>query len=150
MLLDTDRLAELLEHKHVRLAQLRVLAGRQRELIAAGDMNELLALLSAKQTLIGELQSLERDLDPYRDQDPETRPWRSPSERARCQQLNDDSGRLLEELLSLERAAELDMQQRRDEAAARLQWLGAASQAHNAYTDQAAPLSGQLDLSTDA
>ena len=43
-------------------------------------MTDLLKLLAAKQTVLDQLQQVERQLDPFRDEDPEARVWRSPAD----------------------------------------------------------------------
>ena len=57
---------------------------RQMEFVADGEMTQLLDVLAAKQRVLGNLQRVERGLDPFRGQDPETRVWRSTEARAEC------------------------------------------------------------------
>ena len=90
--METDVLAELIGKKLAVLEQLRGLSRRQSGLIADGDIQRLLAVLSAKQTLLAELQKLQHRLEPFRKQEPEARQWRSPQDRERCRQLVERGG----------------------------------------------------------
>ena len=74
--METDVLADLIGKKLAVLEQLRDLSRRQSDLIADGDIQRLLSVLSAKQTLLAELQKLQQRLEPFRKQDPEARTWR--------------------------------------------------------------------------
>ena len=75
--LSTNALAELMAKRRKCLTQLRDLGLRQTELIAAGEMSDLLKLIAAKQQLIVALQSLEKRLAPFQKQDAERREWAS-------------------------------------------------------------------------
>lgn len=148
--MDTDLLAELMNRKQDVLEQLRHLSRRQMEFVGDGDISRLLNLLAAKQTLLERLQSLERELDPFRKQEPQARRWRSPQDRLRCQQVSQRCEALLSEIMLIEKQSESDLQARRDEAAARLQGAHSASQAAHAYTRAPTPNAGQLDLTSDS
>lgn len=145
MLTETQRLTELIEGKHHCLTQLRELGLRQAALISAENMTELLRMFGSKQRLIEQLQLFERQLDPFREQDPERRTWRSPSERARCAELVERSKALFEEIVDQERKNETDLKRRRDAVANKLQGLQSSREARNAYDDPALQ-SSLLDL----
>ena len=117
---ETDLLAELIGKKLAVLEQLRDLSRRQSDLISDGDIQRLLAVLSAKQTLLTELQKLQKQLEPFRKQDPETRRWRSPADRERCRQVAERCEALLGEIMLVEKQSESEMARRRDDAVARL------------------------------
>jgi hypothetical protein len=145
---DTKLLAELIRHKHELLVKLRDLSRRQIALVGAGDMTGLLAALSAKQSLLEDLQQVERRLDPYREQDPESRKWGSIQARRACQETAQSCAALLSEIMLLERHSENDLVLRRDAAARQLAGAHSADQARHAY---AKGLSGrgQLDLTSE-
>jgi hypothetical protein len=134
---DTSRLAALVSAKLQVLEMLTRLSRRQLELIADGQTPALLKLLAAKETVLAQLQALERQLDPFRLEDPESRLWSSPSARAACQREADQANALLSEAMALERQAEAAMIGRRDAAAAAVSAAQVASDARTAY---AAPL----------
>lgn len=146
MLTDTQRLAELVESKHQCLTQLRALGLQQAALIGSEDMTELLRLFAGKQRLVEQLQALERHLDPYREQDPESRLWRSQAERQRCAELIAQSQGLLDEIVEQERRNEADLKQRRDRVANQLHDLQSSRDARQAYDE--VPQSALLDLSS--
>lgn len=148
---ETDQLAELLERRHACLSQVAYLSHRQIELIDGGDLGMLLKILAGKQQLLGDLQTIERGLDPFRHQQPEERHWADPATRERCARLASESDRLLGEIFQLEQRSAGGLQQRRDAAAERLQGLHSAQEARGAYLDQpAARTYSKLDLSTES
>jgi len=144
----TEQLADLIARKHACLLQLRDLGLQQLRLVEEGEMGELLKVLSAKQYLINLLQELERSLDPYRHEDPESRIWRSPHDRARCAQQSEECQTLLDEVLKQEKLSETSLTVRRDEVARRLQGVHSARQARSAYAQQSGPAASLLDISS--
>ncbi len=147
--METDLLSDMISKKLAILEQLRSLSGRQSDLIAQGDIQRLLSVLSAKQTLLAELQRLQQQLGPFRQQDPETRVWRSPQDRERCRRLVARCEALLSEVMSIEKQSESEMAQRRDAARARLEGSHAPAEATRAYLRPGVPARGSLDLSSD-
>ena len=143
----TDILTERMEQKLELLVQLRDLGLHQQALIRSGDMTQLLKLLAAKQRLLLALQSLERALDPFRDETPESRIWQSPAHRLRCAELASQCEALLRAIVEQERQSETQMTLRRDEAAARLEGAHFAREVHRAYGSDSLNRPGQLDLS---
>lgn len=146
---ETDLLARLIDAKHGVLVQLRQLALRQQEWIAQGDMSRLMSLLAAKQQLLGQLQQVEQGIDPFRAQDPDRRPWRSPQDRNRCRDTAAKCEAMLAEIMDLERKSESELVQRRDLAAVRLQGLHQADRATQAYFAPLEPRGSQIDLSCE-
>jgi hypothetical protein len=144
----TDLLAELAAQRYGLLDQLRALGKRQLEFIEQAEMTQLIQLLAAKHHLLAELQQVEKRLDPYRGQDPETRTWRNAQLREQCAELVAKSDTALREVLEQERLGEARMREQRDLAAARLRTAHAAGHARTAYTKTAAH-SGRIDLTTE-
>jgi hypothetical protein len=132
----TERLADLIRRKHEVLVQLRDVGRRQTNLIACGDTAALLKLLAAKQHQISALHGLERELTPYYAEDPESRSWRSPQERAQCARQAAECNVLLEEIVQLEKLGAERMTTRRNEVAEQLQQVHAASHIRSAYEAQ--------------
>ncbi len=147
---ETDLLVELIGKKLGILEQLRDLSRRQSDLISDGDIQRLLAVLSAKQTLLAELQKIQKRLEPYRKQDPDTRTWRSPDDRERCRQLAERCEALLGEIMLVEKQSESEMARRRDDAIARLQGAHSSAQATRAYVNSPGPRNSTLDLSSES
>jgi hypothetical protein len=143
---ETDILSDLIRVKRECLVQLRDMGRKQLELIDAGDMSSLMNLLAVKQRPLLTLQRIERALNPFRNQDPDKRIWRSPDARAQCAEQVKQCESLLAEIVSQEKHCEAALVKRRDEAAAQLQGAHLAGYARHAYLPQAnAPLS-QLNL----
>ena len=148
--LDTDVLAGLINRKHDCLVQIHELGQRQDALIASEDVAQLLKLLAAKQRLLSELQQIEKALNPFRNQAPDTRTWRSRELRDHCATLLRRCEALLAEIVTKENEAETHLRRRRDEAAARLQGHHHASRARGAYSAQGRSETGRLDLSSES
>jgi hypothetical protein len=144
--MSTKQLAELINEKHDVLLELHRLGRQQSPLIRADDIHNLLLLLSAKQGLLNQLQTVEQRLKPYRQQDPETRQWASPADRQKCADTARDCETLLAEIVRIERQSEEEMQRRRDVAAARLEEAGSAAEARQAYLRSTASGARRLDL----
>ena len=139
MTTSTDKLTALIAAKLQLVELLARLGRRQLELIDGGDMVGLIKLLAAKQTVLEQLQAADRKLDPFRQEDPEKRLWRTAAERAACQSQADRANGLLAEAMELEKQAEAAMLRRRDAAALALDAANAANDAHLAYAPQGAP-----------
>lgn len=146
---ETDLLAELIGKKLAVLEQLRDLSRRQSDLIADGDIQRLLSVLSAKQTLLSELQKLQKHLEPFRQQDPETRTWRSPADRERCRQVAERCETMLGEIMLVEKQSESEMAKRRDDAVTQLHGVHSSANATRAYIQAPTPAPpSMLDLSS--
>ncbi len=130
---DTDLLAALVGAKLKILELLARLAQKQLSLADRGETTDLLKLLAAKQTVLGQLGQVERQLDPFRAQDPETRVWRTAADRQRCQRDAERCDALLAETMRVERAGETSLMRRRDEVASVLAGANAAGEAQAAY-----------------
>ncbi len=148
-LTDTEQLARLVLVKHELLSQLCELARRQLQIIAADDIDRLMSLLAEKQTLLHQLQRVERTLDPFRLQDAEARQWPSPEARRRCQVVADRANTLLAELLQLEKQAEGQLVQVHARTARELEHSTQAIAARNAYAAPAATMPRGLDLMSE-
>jgi hypothetical protein len=94
------------------------------------------------------LYELERSLDPFRNQLPDERHWRSAEDRRRCAAVLGQCESLLQEILRQERLSEEQLLKLRDASAARLDGAHAAGIARNAYLAQREAVASQLDLSS--
>ncbi len=146
--METETLANLIDKKYEVLSLLRQLARAQSAIVKDGDMTRLMKLLATKQNLLNQLQDLERQLDPFRAQDPDARSWQSPGHRQRAREKATRCESLLSEIMLVEKQCEGELIVRRDTASTRLQGMHSVSQATNAYTSTG-PSHSQLDLSSD-
>jgi hypothetical protein len=112
-------------------------------------MSQLLTLLSAKQELLSRLQVIERQLDPFRGQDPHERQWRSIASRSRCSQLLDRCEALLAEIVGQEKQSEEQLRTYRDQIGSRLAGAHSAGRARHAYAAEPALHVSQLDLTSE-
>jgi len=146
----TDILATLVRQKLDCLQQLWRLSEQQNELIDIGELNQLMKVLAAKQRLLNHLREVEKKLDPFRDDDPEQRTWRTPDDRKHCAAMVDQCEQLLGQVMRHEQQCEGQLRHRRDEAARRLQGVHVASQARDAYVQSPSSLTGNIDLSSES
>ncbi|MGE0759758.1 MAG: flagellar export chaperone FlgN [Pirellulaceae bacterium] len=147
--MDTDILTQLVHARLTLLVELHEILARQAALIGAGDLTRLFSLLAIKQRTLNELVSTDRKLDPFRQQDPEQRVWRSADDRARCRAMVEQCERLLQEIARMERHGEVELVRRRDRVAATLQGMHGAKQAYQAYGESEALAGGHFDVSCD-
>lgn len=144
---ETDLLLQLAARRQDLLEQLYTLGRRQLELIDQRDMTQLIHVLSAKHHVLADLMQVEKRIDPFRNQDPESRRWREAGLRRRCGEHVGEGDRLLCEIRGQEKVAEDLLRRHRDEAAARLRVAHSAAQTRLAYSAPA-QASSRLDLST--
>lgn len=144
----TDQLAALVGHKLRLLERLLELSHRQQSLLGEEDLDGLLSLLSAKQRLIDALQKIERALDPFRQQAPEERQWRSAEERAACRQQAERCQVLTAKLLEDERRTTEEMEQRKKRTEGLLQGFDSAAKAQSAYLSAGSLPAHRLDLTS--
>jgi hypothetical protein len=147
--METSLLAELIAKKHELLVQLRDAGARQMELITAGDMTQLLKVLSSKQRLLSGLQAVERQLDPYRAQNSGQRSWASQSQREQCSLTASLCESLRAEIVEQERQSELHLRAHRDRIAVQLDGLQQAVYARRAYAEPLSADKCRLDLSSE-
>jgi len=109
-------------------------------------MTQLLRLLAAKQRLLAAVQSVERHLEPFRNENPDERVWISPAHRRRCAETVAVCEELLRGIVEQERQSEIQMQRRREEAAMQLQGVHSAAEIRDAYLPEPSAAPGQFDL----
>jgi len=146
--METETLASLIDNKYEVLSLLRQLARAQVDVVRDGDMTRLMKLLATKRVLLNQLQNVERQIDPFRSQDPESRQWRSPQRRQQARDMTTRCESLLNEIMLVEKQCEGELVVRRDAAATRLQGIHSLTQATDAYLSNG-PRHSQLDLSSD-
>ncbi|WP_148071872.1 flagellar export chaperone FlgN [Bythopirellula goksoeyrii] len=131
--LSTVKLAELVSKRHACLMQLCKLGVKQSEFIVSGEISSMLRLLSVKNQLIVALQSIEQQLSPFHEQDPEQRSWGSAEAHQKCAEQAADCKQLLDRVMHLESENELKMTHRRDQIAQQLQAAQSSASARRAY-----------------
>jgi len=147
---ETERLAELLQSKLDVVQELYKLSKRQSDVIGEGNLTHLMRVLAAKQHLLTSLQETEQQLTPYRDQDPDTRIWKSEQARESARQLAQECERVLRETMLIERQCESEMIARRDQAAEKLQGAHNATEARRAYGQSNDTKRARFDMSSES
>jgi hypothetical protein len=146
---ETDLLGDLVQEKHRCLEHLAAMGQKQLDLIRRGSMTDLLDLLATKQQVLLQLQRIEREMDPFRGQDPESRRWRSSERRRQCASGVSACEALLERIIAQEKQSEAELTRRRDEAAARLHQTRSAGAARASYLARHRFAASQLDLTSE-
>ncbi len=147
---ETDLLVQLIDQKHEVLTQLHTLSQYQLRLAGHDDyLEDLMRVLAAKQTLIERLTRIDRQLDPFRQQNPDTRPWRSASERAQCSQAAKRCEVLLTELKQIEQESTAAVTVHRDEIARLLRDAQQSSDSVVAYNNLDTHTSSGFDLTAE-
>lgn len=136
----TDRLAELLCRKLQVLEEVLSISNAQKELVGRDEVESLMELLAAKQTLLDQMHTLQLALAPYRDEDPDLRIWHSPRRREQTQQVASRCESILAQIMQIEKECEQKLVARRNEVAADLKAADLAGHARDAYTSSASPV----------
>jgi hypothetical protein len=144
--MSTRLLTSLIDRKHAMLTQLRELSRVQVRLVGAGDWATLMRVLSAKGRLIEAVRDLERQLDPFRDQTPDSRSWPDERDRSHCRDVADQCVRLLADVVRLEKESETELVRRRDLAAEELDGIRASAAVRGAYAANSESTSIELNL----
>lgn len=147
---ETDQLVQLIDKKHEVLTQLLTLSQYQLRLAGHSDfIDDLMRVLAAKQTLIERLTHIDRTMDPFRQQNPEARVWRSASERTQCSQKAQHCEVLLTELKEIEQKSTEIVTTHRDEISRMLQETHTSADSASAYHDMNVPTSRGFDLTAE-
>ena len=146
---NTERLAELIATRHELLVQMRDLGRLQMEFIGSNDFTQLLKVLASKQRVLTALQAADRELKPFRDDDPASRSWNNPQRREQCAELARRCDSIFREIVEQERHSEALLAACRDEASARLHGAHSSAQARGAYVTQSTAARSYLDLSSE-
>lgn len=144
--IETDILSDLIDSKRETLRQLRDLGNQQQGCVDSGDTDTLFRVLAAKQRLLGNLQQVEQELTPFRQENPDERTWRAREDRQRCAAVADECAQLLAAVIEQERASEQTLTRRRDDAATQLKAVHSAIQLQQSYDSGQQAKSGRLDL----
>lgn len=147
---ETDQLVQLIDRKHEVLTQLHTLSHYQLRLAGHDDhINDLMRVLSAKQTLIERLTDIDRSLDPFRQQNPDSRVWRCASDRTKCSQTANHCEVLLNELKAIEQKSTEVVSTHRDEIALLLREANTSSDSVTAYNNLDTRTSCGFDLTAE-
>ncbi|MCA9134145.1 MAG: hypothetical protein KDA45_13350 [Planctomycetales bacterium] len=117
----TEFLLQCMQDRLEVLHALHSVTNSQMQVAVHGEVDTTLGLLASKQSLIDELTMVQQRLHPYFNDDPEARVWQSPQRHDQCRQLAAEGGRLLQEIIHLEKNALEEISGRREAIAAQLQ-----------------------------
>lgn len=142
----TDLLLGCMRQRCEILEALRTLAESQAMTAGQAEIDLMLGVLGRKQALFEELADVQRLLQPYMHDDPESRLWRTPQQRQQCRQLAELGQRILRETMHIEQQTLEDMTLRRDAVATQLQDGQDSILAQTAYRADSLLGEGTLDI----
>lgn len=149
--LSTRRLAQLVHQKSSLVIELHKVLSKQRSMIDDGDI-DLMALLAIKQKLLEALKIVDRQMDPFRQQEPDDRIWAHPAERQECREESEACEALFVQVKQMEAYCIQKMQQLQAATQDQLQSTSSARMAANAYQqgyNSAAPQRNSLDITSE-
>lgn len=129
----TDKLYQLCEQRLHVLQQIRALTLQQYDQVHTLETDQLLSLLAQKQHLLDEIQSIQAQLIPYQQEDPDSRRWSSKERRAQCREWMEQGQGILKDLVALEAASIEALSQQRDGVASELQLYRSSQEVRSAY-----------------
>lgn len=145
----TKNLVRLIQLKRELLGRIYELVQRQHRCVEKQEISRIMPVLSAKQQLIDHLQQVERELDPYRNDDPEARLWERPQDRQACADQAAENKKILAQILALEKNCEEELVAQRASTVEQLHANRTAREALQAYRPQVSGAGGRLDLSSE-
>ena len=144
-----DRLVGLLQQEKALYARFLELSGQQLAVIQGGDVSELLALLGRKQELLGQIDRVEQELSPAKENWDEVRASLSADERPAVEAMVEEVRRVLEELIALERKGEGLLRQQRQHTLDQIAQTERGCQLGSAYRAGAKPVVNRYVDTTD-
>ena len=118
------------------LEQMLRISEKQWNIAQSGDVTFLLEILARKQRAFEMFEELERQLDPYRNIEPQDRRWDCEQDRLDCDAANRHCKKLLEDILALDTQSEAELARQKDEAHRQLQVIDTSGKAATAYARQ--------------
>ncbi len=131
---EPGRLVELLRHQNVLYRRLRLLADRQKAMVAADDAKPLLGLLAERQKLVDGLIGLNGQLTPFRNNWTEVYNGLDESMRKDVAQLLEEANAALGLILHSDQQDTAKLEAKRQDVAGRLDALETGSAASAAYS----------------
>ncbi len=141
---DAETLISLLRGQVGIYTRLEQLSGRQRDLIAAEDQQQLLTLLAERQKLVDELSALNQSLIPLREYWRANRQTVAASLRTEADQLLGRAGEILQRILDADEQDARILSARKAQTATQVTALAQGKQAFEAYGAGVRPHERQL------
>tara|TARA_R110002049_G_scaffold2750_8_gene22124 strand:- start:27844 stop:28293 length:450 start_codon:yes stop_codon:yes gene_type:complete len=148
--MNAERLVNLVSQRKTVLDELLEISQRQVTAVQQGRMNELMSLLAEKQAPLAKLREYSACLAEAAPDDPATRVWDRPEQRAQCQAEHARCEEMLRTLMEMEAQCEQTLSQSRESLQKQLEQTQTAQQAVTGYAEaeQANTSGGRLDLSS--
>jgi hypothetical protein len=145
--MDAAQLAEVMEQRWSALRHLLEISDRQLAAIDAGQMTQLMRLLSEKQQPLNRLAEIAEQIRGAAGDDPASRKWESEERRADCRRQQEECEKMHLELLAIEAECESALKKSREAIQQNLERVDSARQAANGYLAPAPTSGSRLDLS---
>lgn len=145
----TSKMVALLEARRQTLQTLLDMTLRQVKLIQQDAVSELMTQLSEKDPHLRRFAQLQEALRPLVEVPSDERDWQDAQQRARCQQIIEESDAMLEQMMTLEQQCEQALMSSRDRLAEQLQQQTGSQRAARAYArGNRATSTGSLDVTS--
>jgi uncharacterized short protein YbdD (DUF466 family) len=131
-----ERFFQLIREKREWLIRVHEFSQRQLQYVGEENLGALLELLAAKQRLLIEIESVDKQLTQYRAEDPEQRVWSSPEMRQQCRETVMQCDKLIREILETDEFAERQLTEKKEAAGRQLKQLDHSMRVQNAYRQQ--------------
>ncbi|MCL2304583.1 MAG: hypothetical protein FWC43_04500 [Planctomycetaceae bacterium] len=129
-------LAQILQSRVSVLEQMLRVSEKQLEVVRLGDMTLLLQLLARKRKVYDTFEELERQLDPYRNIEPQDRKWESEQQRLDSDAAIERSKELLAAILELDQQGEAELLRQKDDVQRQMQKMDTSGKAAAVYAKQ--------------
>lgn len=130
---ETPSLLKLLIHQRDLYRQLKMLSDQQAALIAAGDTDQLLAILGQRQRMVDALTTTNRDLAAYRKASPDLQAGLLPGQREEVRTLMDEVDALLHGIIEQDDRDRQQLQSAQQAVGAQIKQVARGGAAVNAY-----------------
>jgi flagellar biosynthesis/type III secretory pathway chaperone len=127
------RLLEGLRRQREKYLEIAQVSGEQNRLVAAGDVDAILALVERKRALLAEVEAVDRELAPVRGRWEELRATLDPATRAEIESAVEETKRILQDLVRAEDEGRAALEARRQTTADELKDLMKKKRARGAY-----------------
>jgi hypothetical protein len=131
--LSTESLFRWVESKLHLLKEMQALSLKQQEFAAQQDLEQLMVVLSKKQSLVESLQHVQGQLLVFQSQNPDERVWQSSERRQACRDMINVSDQILQQLIVMENRSLDNMVVQREIVASQLQQNAGAALVQHAY-----------------
>ena len=129
-------LTQILESQVSVLEQMLLISEKQLHIVQLEDMTLLLQLLGRKDKMCEAFKELERQLEPYKNIEPQDRKWESEQERLACDAVVRRRRELRDAILELDRQSETELARQMHDTQKQMRKMDTSGKAAAVYVKQ--------------